>query len=200
MRHRSALLMSAIIAVIVLSVVGVVKATDPPADGGVIRRLTRIERLLRALSDAIGPERVAAEQRTRLLLPFVTNQAGFDTGVVVSNTGRDSTGDVGQAGNCTIHYFGSITGGGPAPAPQTTNSPVGPGEQLTFVMSSGGGRGIAGTPGFQGYLEITCEFPFAHGFGFMTDGPIGAARIGSTIPALVLPTLRSSAFMESAGQ
>jgi hypothetical protein len=58
---------------------------------------------------------------------------------------------------------------------------------LTFVLSSGGNFGITGTPGFQGYLEITCEFRFAHGFNFITDGPIGQARVAASSPVLVLP-------------
>jgi hypothetical protein len=129
--------------------------------------------------------------QTRLLFPFVTDQAGFDTGITVSNTGLDSTGQVGVAGKCTIHYFGQVAAGGPAsaPAPQTTNAAIPPGGQLVFLLSSGGGFGITGAPNFQGYLEIVCGFPYAHGYGLVTDGPIGTARIGSSIPVLVLPNL-----------
>jgi hypothetical protein len=161
--------------------------------------LPGIERLLRRVANAVGVERAVTNKRTRLLLPFVTNTAGFDTGVAVANTGLDSSGTVGKAGTCTIYYFGT-TGAGPAPAPQTTNAPLAPGQSLTFVVSSGGTHGLVGTPNFQGYIEILCEFPFAHGFGFMTDGPIGTARVGSTIPAIVLPLNRQPNFLESAGQ
>ena len=160
---------------------------------------TSIERLLKRVADAIGVERAVTKKRTRLLLPFVTNTAGFDTGVAVANTGLDSSGTVGKAGTCTIYYFGT-TGAGPAPAPQTTNAPLAPGQSLTFVVSAGGTHGLVGTPGFQGYIEILCEFPFAHGFGFLTDGPVGLARVGSTIPAIVLPLNRQPNFIESAGQ
>lgn len=135
---------------------------------------------------------------TRLLATFVSAQAGFDTGVSVANTGRDHTGDVGQPGRCTIYYFGSVAGGGAAPPPQTTNADIPPGGQLTFVLSSGGGFGITGTPGFQGYLEIVCAFDFAHGFAFMTDGPIGQAKVAASPPVIVLPKIRST--VESQGQ
>jgi hypothetical protein len=59
---------------------------------------------------------------------------------------------------------------------------------------------VQGYAGFQGYIEFNCNFPFAHGFGFMTDGPIGTARVGSTVPMLVLPSVRNSPKVESAGQ
>jgi hypothetical protein len=52
---------------------------------------------------------------TTLLFPFVTNQAGFDTGLAISNTSKDWLGTDPQAGACTIHYHGSTTGGGAAP-------------------------------------------------------------------------------------
>jgi hypothetical protein len=125
---------------------------------------------------------------TNLLFPFVTNQAGFDTGIAISNTSRDpfsnASGRV-QNGTCTINYYGS-TPGGPAPAADTTTNPVNAGEQLLFVLSSGGGNGIDAVPGFQGYIIAQCRFQFAHGFAFVTDGPIGQARVAEGYLALVM--------------
>ena len=45
---------------------------------------------------------------TNLLFPFVTNQAGFDTGIAVANTSRDPFGNAlrPQSGPCTINYYG----------------------------------------------------------------------------------------------
>jgi len=126
---------------------------------------------------------------TNLLFPFVTNQSGFDTGIAISNTSRDpfaNPNDRLQSGRCTVNYFGNVTGGGPAPAAQTTNANVDAGAQLTFVLSSGGNLGIAGTPGFQGYIIAQCGFQYAHGFAFITDGPIGQARVAEGYLALVL--------------
>jgi hypothetical protein len=173
-------------------------AAPTAADSGVPAQLAKIEAALQRVTDALLPP-IVPKNSTRLLFPYVTNQAGFDTGIAVSNTGLDSTGTVGKAGTCTIRYFGAVAGGGPAAAPQTTNAVIPPGGQLTFVISSGGGFGIQGRPGFQGYIEITCDFPFAHGYALLTDGPIGAARVGASIPALVLPIQRTNAFEEAAG-
>jgi hypothetical protein len=125
---------------------------------------------------------------TNLLFPFVTNQAGFDTGIAISNTSRDPFGGAAgrvQNGTCTINYYGA-TPGGPAPAADTTTNPVNAGEQLLFVLSSGGANGIDAVPGFQGYIIATCRFQYAHGFAFITDGPIGQARVAEGYLALVM--------------
>jgi hypothetical protein len=130
---------------------------------------------------------IVGTQTTTLLFPFVTNQAGFDTGIAITNTSMDTVGTTPQSGTCTISYFGNVTGGNPAPPAQTTNLPVAGGGQLTFVVSSGGGLGIMGTPGFQGYIMATCNFQYAHGFAFVTDGPIGTAKTASSYLALIVP-------------
>lgn len=125
---------------------------------------------------------------TNLLFPFVTNQAGFDTGIAISNTSRDPFADNAgrlQAGTCTLNYYGS-TPSGPAPSAQTTNANVDAGSTVSFVLSSGGGLGVAGTPGFQGYMIAQCRFQFAHGFAFITDGPIGQAQVAEGYLALVM--------------
>ena len=126
---------------------------------------------------------------TNLLFPFVTAQSGFDTGIAISNTSADhfaNPQDRRQGGRCTINYFGNVTGGGNAPNPQTTNADIPAGGQLTFVLSSGGNFGISGTPGFQGYIFARCLFRYAHGFAFVTDGPIGQARVAEGYLALVV--------------
>ncbi len=126
---------------------------------------------------------------TNLLFPFVTNQAGFDTGIAISNTSRDPFADLNtrlQSGTCTINYYGGTTGGGAAPAAQTTNAAVDGGSQLLFVLSSGGNLGMAATPGFQGYIIAQCRFQYAHGFAFVTDGPIGQAKVAEGYLALVM--------------
>jgi hypothetical protein len=128
---------------------------------------------------------------THLLFPFVTNRSGFDTGIAISNTSRDHFGsqsDRLQSGPCTIHYFGQTDNSGAPPATQKTTSNIGAGETLTFIVSSGGNFGINATPGFQGYIFAQCEFQYAHGFAFITDGPVGAARVAEGYLALVLST------------
>jgi len=140
---------------------------------------------------------------TNLLFPFVTNQAGFDTGIAISNTSRDPFANQAtrlQAGTCTLNYYGGTSGGGAAPAAQTSNANVEAGAQLLFVLSSGGNLGIAATPGFQGYIIAQCRFQYAHGFAFITDGPIGQARVAEGYLALVMDNAiarRTGSFSET---
>ena len=120
---------------------------------------------------------------TNLLWPYVTNQAGFDTGMVISNTSRDPYGTEGQEGPCTIYYYGATTGGGAAPAPQTTGT-ITAGTQAIWTLSSGGNYGIAATPGFQGYVIARCLFQYAHGYAFISD--VGASKLAQGYLALIL--------------
>lgn len=116
---------------------------------------------------------------TTLLWPFVTNQSGFDTGLVVSNTSDDwglSNADP-QDGDCEVHYLGTDTNG-VMPADDVTTSEVVAGDQLIWLLSSGGTHGLVGAPDFQGYVFAACEFQYAHGYAFITDG------FGGGIPAL----------------
>jgi hypothetical protein len=125
---------------------------------------------------------------TNLLWPYVTNQAGFDTGMVISNTSLDPFGTATQEGACTIYYYGFTTGGGPAPAPVTTPT-VPAGEHAIWTLSTGGtvqtsGGTIAAVPGFQGYVIAHCEFQMAHGYAFISD--IGASKLAQGYLALIL--------------
>jgi hypothetical protein len=130
---------------------------------------------------------VVGNQTTTLLFPFVTNQAGLDTSIVISNTSKDTVGTPPQSGTCTLNYFGTVSGGGIAPPAQTTNMPVPGGGQLIFILSSGGSFGLTGTPGFQGYIIATCNFQYGHGFAFIIDGPLGQAQVASSYLALIIP-------------
>jgi hypothetical protein len=120
---------------------------------------------------------------TNILFPFVTNQAGFDTGIAISNTSMDPFGTTTQAGTCKINYYGETTGGGAAPAAQTSGR-VDPGKQLLFVLSSGGNLGMAATPGFQGYIIAQCAFQYGHGFSYISD--VGSSRIAEAYLGLIL--------------
>jgi hypothetical protein len=139
-------------------------------------------------TDLVNAFRIDACE-TVLLFPFVTAQSGFDTGIAISNTSADpfaNPQDRRQQGTCTLNYYGGVTGGGNAPNPQTTNAPIPAGGQLTFVLSSGGNFGVTGTPGFQGYIFARCLFRYAHGFAFVTDGPVGQARVAEGYLALIV--------------
>ena len=88
---------------------------------------------------------------TTLLFPYVTNQAGFDTGLVITNASEG-------AGSCTIDY-----GGPDAPDDMMTPEDLAGGEQWVGLLSNM-------APGFQGYITASCEFRDAYGFAFITDG------------------------------
>ncbi len=120
---------------------------------------------------------------TNLLFPFVSNQAGFDTGIAIANTSQDPFGTATQAGACTLNYYGETAGGGAAPPAQTSGT-VAAGTILAFTLSAGGTHGVTATPGFQGYIIAQCRFQYAHGFAFVSD--LGAAKVSHGYLALVL--------------
>ena len=121
--------------------------------------------------------------KTNLLFPFLTNQAGFDSGVVISNTSLDPFSTVPQRGPCTLYYYGNTSGTGAAPNSQTSGT-VNEGTQLVATLSGGGNLGIAATPGFQGYMIASCNFQYAHGFAFISD--LGSSRVAEGYLALIM--------------
>ena len=141
---------------------------------------------------------------TTLLFPYVVSKGGFDTGLAIANTSQDPFANPGerlQSGRCTLHFFGR-DGTGNKPPSQQTDRPLAPGETVTMVLSAGGGLGLTGVGGFQGYVMAQCDFLYAHGFAFLTDGPIGSARVAEGYLALVLDgrnSLRGSTFGEVVG-
>jgi hypothetical protein len=131
---------------------------------------------------------------TTLLYPFVTNLAGFDTGLVISNTSRDPFGTPTQEGTCSVNYYGFTTGGGAAPAAVTTPR-VAAGSHAVWTLSSGGtvqtgGGTVPAAPGFQGYIIAVCNFQFAHGYAFISD--IGSGRLAQGYLALVMDEAAST--------
>jgi hypothetical protein len=119
-----------------------------------------------------------------LLFPFVSNQAGFDTGVAIANTSLDNLNGVSpQSGTLTLSYYGNVTGGGAAPANQTSTVVKG-GEEVVFTLSTGGDHGIAATPGFQGYMVVKTNFQWCHGFAFISD--VGAQKLAEGYLAIQL--------------
>jgi hypothetical protein len=138
--------------------------------------------------------------RTVLLFPFVTNQAGFDTGIAISNTSADPLGTTAQSGACTLNYYGN-TAGGPGPAAQTTPS-IGSGGHFAMILSGGGfaaakdgapaacASGACVAPLFQGYIIAICNFQFAHGFAYVSDvqnDPSGRTLGAMGYLALIIP-------------
>jgi len=118
-----------------------------------------------------------------LLFPFVTNQAGFDTGVAIANTSADPFGTPTQTGSVKLWYYGSTTGGGTAP-PAATSQSIPAGQELIFTLSGGGNFGIAATPGFEGYIIAVANFQYCHGFAFISD--VGAQKLAEGYLAIQL--------------
>jgi hypothetical protein len=111
--------------------------------------------------------------RTILLYPFVTNQAGFDTGLAIANTSTDPFGTGPQAGACTLNWYS-----GAASPPPTTTPSIASGTVYATLTS-------VTVPGFQGYMIAVCTFQYAHGFAFISD--LGARNLAMGYLALVIP-------------
>jgi len=130
--------------------------------------------------------------RTILLYPFVTNQAGFDTGLAIANTSTDLFGTSPQVGACSLNWFGGAT----SPAPSNSGS-IASGTVYTTLASTT-------VPNFQGYMIAVCNFQYAHGFAFISD--LGAQKLAMGYLALVIPdpgtgsrAASSSACLETSG-
>jgi hypothetical protein len=111
--------------------------------------------------------------RTVLLFPFITNQAGFDTGVAIANSSTDPFGTTPQAGTCQLNWYGAA-----APASPTTTPNIPTATDFTALAS-------VTVPGFQGYMIAVCNFQYAHGFAFISD--VGARNLAMGYLALVIP-------------
>jgi len=120
--------------------------------------------------------------RTILLYPYITNQAGFDTGLTIANTSQDpyTTGSNvtgAQAGSCKLTYYGGTTA-----APTTPPGPSDTGNIAAGTVWVNTLQAIA--PNFQGYMFAVCNFQFAHGFAFISD--VGARNLAMGYLAVVL--------------
>jgi len=118
-----------------------------------------------------------------LLFPFVTNQAGFDTGIALANTSLDPFGTAPQQGTVKLYYFGGTAGGGAAPPPFVTDV-VPAGQELIFNLSSGGNFSVPAVPGFEGYIISVANFQYCHAFAFISD--VGAQRLAEGYLAIQL--------------
>jgi len=111
--------------------------------------------------------------RTILLYPYITNQAGFDTGIAIANTTTDPFGTGPQAGSCALNWYS----GASSPAATNTGN-IASGTVYTTLAS-------VTVPGFQGYMIAVCQFQYAHGFAFISD--LGARNLAMGYLALVIP-------------
>jgi len=140
---------------------------------------------------------------TTLFFPFVTNQSGFDTGLVIDNTTGDPFGSVAaQAGACKLWFYG--TGGtnptaGPAPNPnEGGTASYNASESYAFTLGSALASASAANPAtFSGYMLAQCQFQNAHGFAYITYNFPGTSSDTMGYLAVVIP--RGSTAPESSG-
>jgi hypothetical protein len=161
--------------------------------------------------------------QTTLLFPFVTNQSGFETGIAIANTGLDNlnpTGKVtsvatGQAGACTINFYGSVgaEGGAQPTQPTAANFPSATNKPTTTILPGTTHADtltdVAGGP-FQGYAIAVCPFLYAKGFAFIEYGLATSNGIVEGYLADIINSNRTSSvaanaqvlsnFPESSGQ
>jgi hypothetical protein len=132
-----------------------------------------------------APFRIIACQ-TNLLFPFVTNQAGFDTGIAIINTSRDPfSSNNANEGTCEIYYYGKLADGSALTKSKETSSVVPAGEYLAFSISGASTDSkVTGNPGFQGYIIARCNFFFGRGYAFISD--YGAQKLAHGYLALVM--------------
>jgi hypothetical protein len=110
-------------------------------------------------TSVLTPLFIIAACQTDLLYTFLTNQAGYDTGISISNTSADPFGTAAQNGTCSLNWYGT----GPAAGTSTTTPSIAAGATYVNLVSS-----LAA--GFQGYMIAVCNFQFGHGFAFLRDG------------------------------
>ncbi len=129
-----------------------------------------------------------AGQSTTLLFPFVTNQAGFTSGLVITHGSREALvgRQDGSAGSCVLHYYGETSEENDFLLVQHTTQ-FKPGEQVVFTLSGGNAeRNIRGIEEFQGYMMVVCGFPDARGYAFISDGFRGIADLAMGYVARVV--------------
>jgi hypothetical protein len=131
--------------------------------------------------------------RTQLLYSFVTNLVGWQTGIQVSNAGKDDGvfGNTGQAGALDFYFFPTAN---PTFHFTPTNGGIGrgldgngllqPGSDfaatLDQLLTASGHANLVGN--FDGYVIVVCHFNFAHGAGFVFN----SSGASSGFAALVL--------------
>lgn len=123
---------------------------------------------------------------TTILFPWMTNQFGFDTGMVLANTSRDITNDANavivsnptplEHGTCSIYGFPQGEG---AELFKTT-ADVSAGDVATMVLGSD-----TVFRGFQGYIIARCNFQYGHGYAYVVNNNIGGE--GSNYLGLIIP-------------
>lgn len=132
---------------------------------------------------------------TNLLFTFVTNAAGFNTGIAIANTSADGSntapgtppfgvfGAIEQQGPVTLYFFDSAAGF----VGSTTLPVVAAGKSATVLLNNVLPTGVTT---FTGYIIAVAQFQFAHGFAFVADalfGDIAHGYLANVIPDPAIP-------------
>ncbi len=104
--------------------------------------------------------------QTTLLFPYMTNEAGFDTGLSIAATSADPFGTFAQGGTCSLNFYNGTST--PPPAYTLTVPTAGEGHNTISSIA----------PGFQGYVIAVCNFQYAHGYAFLSNGFSGIGNGG----------------------
>ena len=118
--------------------------------------------------------------RTILLYPYITNTAGYDTGLAIANTSSDPFGTGAQAGACDLNWYQGTTN----PAKGTTGN-IASGAVWANLASILVPNFGSGGPNGSGYMIAVCTFQYAHGFAVIQD--LGGRNFGMSYLALVIP-------------
>jgi hypothetical protein len=153
---------------------------------------------LQPILDLLGGLRQPSNGQTRLL--FTAVQAGSpptDTVITIFNTGRDPYGTEGRPGACAVTFYGTV-GADPQSETLRITPEIVPGDLYSWSVSAGDpANDLFLISAFTGYAIATCDFPLAHAW-YETRGSGGERVVSQN--ALVLPSTRSTAFVEAGGQ
>jgi len=125
--------------------------------------------------------------QTTLLFSYVTNQGGFDTGLVIANTSQDPFATGRQSGSCVLNWYD-----GKSHLPTNTGT-IAAGTNYTSVVSS------LLLDDFTGYVIARCGFPLAHGFAIVGDPGLRSLAIGYQ-PLVIGTTPKSPRKLTGSGE
>jgi hypothetical protein len=124
---------------------------------------------------------------TVLLFPFVSNNAGFETGVGIVGTSQDPFGTTVQSGTCTINFYGTSAGAASNTVTFTTPT-ISPTAPFAATLTS------MGPTAFTGYAIAVCQAEYIHGYASLFNGFGTNAGVFSSYLALVLPNPNTTLF------
>jgi hypothetical protein len=128
--------------------------------------------------------------QTTLLFPFVTNAAGFETGMAIANTTTDNLTSTGKSsatptnGTCSVNFYVPGTQGAAFVTP--TIGVAAPVYANTFSAMSG-------ATNTSGYAIAQCNFLDAHGYAFVESGLGTTSGVAEGYLATVIPNTRLAA-------